>query len=106
MAQFAAKLESRVMDPEATFLMRDLDLAGIDVVVSHPLDYGIALGEPGCMIDLADWHVLGIGVAKDKAAARRLYGQATKTDDSQEVQVATERLRDFDRLEQLLEDDR
>ena len=43
---FAAKLEARVMDPDATYLMQDLDRAGIDTVVSHPLDYGIALGEP------------------------------------------------------------
>lgn len=46
MAQFAAKLEGRVLDPDGTHLMRDLDAAGIDVVVSHPLDYGVALGEP------------------------------------------------------------
>ena len=43
---FAAKLEGRILDPEATFLFADLDAAAIDVAVSHPLDYGIALGEP------------------------------------------------------------
>jgi predicted TIM-barrel fold metal-dependent hydrolase len=46
LAQFAAKLEARVLDPDGAYLMRDLDAAGIDVVVSHPLDYGLALGEP------------------------------------------------------------
>jgi predicted TIM-barrel fold metal-dependent hydrolase len=45
MGDFAARLEARVLDPEAAHLMRDLDAAGIDAVVSHPLDYGIALGE-------------------------------------------------------------
>jgi predicted TIM-barrel fold metal-dependent hydrolase len=42
---FARKLEARAMDADATHLMRDMDAAGIDIVVSHPLDYGIALGE-------------------------------------------------------------
>jgi predicted TIM-barrel fold metal-dependent hydrolase len=56
MPQFAAKLEARVMDPEATFLMQDIDRAGIDVVVSHPLDYGIALGEPEKSIEAIVGH--------------------------------------------------
>ena len=49
--QFAAKLEARVLDPDATFLLRDLDIAGIDAVVSHPLDYGLALGEAASSIE-------------------------------------------------------
>ena len=49
--EFAAKLEARALDPEATHLMRDLDAAGIDVAVSHPLDYGLALGEPQVPIE-------------------------------------------------------
>lgn len=49
--QFARKLEARVMDPEATHLLRDMDAAGIDAVVSHPLDYGVALGEPAVGIE-------------------------------------------------------
>lgn len=50
-AQLAARLESRILDPDAQFLMRDLDKAGVDVVVSHPLDYGLALGEPIASMD-------------------------------------------------------
>ncbi|MBI4190200.1 MAG: amidohydrolase [Betaproteobacteria bacterium] len=44
--ELAAKLEGRILDPDATYLFADLDAAKIDVVVSHPLDYGVALGEP------------------------------------------------------------
>ena len=50
-AELEPKLEGRILDPEASFLMRDLDAAGIDTVVSHPLDYGIALGEPAASMD-------------------------------------------------------
>jgi predicted TIM-barrel fold metal-dependent hydrolase len=39
------------MDPDATHLLSDLDAAGINTVVSHPLDYGIALGEPAMGIE-------------------------------------------------------
>ncbi len=49
--QFAARLESRILDPDAQFMMKDLDKAGVDVVVSHPLDYGLALGEPSASMD-------------------------------------------------------
>lgn len=48
---FAGKLEGRILDPDATFLFKDLDAANIDVVVSHPLDYGIALGDPRATMD-------------------------------------------------------
>jgi len=34
--EFAARLESRILDPDAQFMMKDLDKAGIDAVVSHP----------------------------------------------------------------------
>jgi predicted TIM-barrel fold metal-dependent hydrolase len=67
MADFAAKLESRVLDPEATYLMRDLDAAGIGVAVSHPLDYGVALGEPRLDMDAI--------VAHNAALAQRYPGR-------------------------------
>lgn len=50
-ARLAPKLEARILDPDAAHLMRDLDAAGIDAVVSHPLDYGIALGEPSASVE-------------------------------------------------------
>lgn len=63
----APKLEGRILDPDASFLMRDLDAAGVDVVVSHPLDYGIALGEPAASMDEI--------VAHNAALARRFPGR-------------------------------
>jgi len=39
------------MDPDAVFLMQDIDAAGINAVVSHPLDYGLALGEAPSSIE-------------------------------------------------------
>ena len=45
--QLARRLEARILDPEARYLVADLGAAQIDKVVSHPLDYGIALGDPG-----------------------------------------------------------
>lgn len=47
----APRLEGRILDPDASLLIRDMDAAGVDVVVSHPLDYGIALGEPAASIE-------------------------------------------------------
>ena len=48
---FAQRLEDRVMDPEARYLINDMDAAKVDVVVSHPLDYGLALGEPDASME-------------------------------------------------------
>ncbi len=50
-AELAPKLEGRILDPDATMLLRDMDAAGISAMVSHPLDYGIALGEPPVPIE-------------------------------------------------------
>ncbi len=49
--QLAQRMESRILDPDGRFLFADLDAAGIDKVVSHPLDYGVALGEPAASMD-------------------------------------------------------
>jgi predicted TIM-barrel fold metal-dependent hydrolase len=49
--QLAARLEGRILDPDGQFMMKDLDKAGVDTVVSHPLDYGLALGEPVASMD-------------------------------------------------------
>jgi predicted TIM-barrel fold metal-dependent hydrolase len=43
--ELAKKLEERILDPDGEFLMRDMQAAGVDMVVSHPLDYGLAIGE-------------------------------------------------------------
>ena len=65
---------------------------------------GIKLGEPSCMIDLADMHVLGIGVPTDSKRARALYKKARRTKDAvQNVRdVAKQRIDEFDRLPELL----
>src|ERR1700674_3570918 len=47
----ADKLEARILDADATLLMADLDAAGIDAAVSHPLDYGLAIGEPTASVE-------------------------------------------------------
>jgi len=47
----ADRLEARILDPDATFLMADLDAAGVGAVVSHPLDYGLAIGEPRASVE-------------------------------------------------------
>jgi len=47
----ADRLEARILDPDGTFLMADLDAAGIKTVVSHPLDYGLAIGEPRVSVE-------------------------------------------------------
>ncbi len=44
--QLAKRMEARILDPDARHLIADLDAAKIDKVVSHPLDYGVALGDP------------------------------------------------------------
>lgn len=43
---FAQRLEARILDPDAAYLIKDMDDAKVDLVISHPLDYGLALGEP------------------------------------------------------------
>jgi len=42
----AQRLEARILDPDAAYLIKDMDDAKVDSVISHPLDYGLALGEP------------------------------------------------------------
>lgn len=64
---FAERLEQRVLDPDAAFLLKDMDAAGIDIVVSHPLDYGLALGDPLKRIDEI--------VAHNRELAQRLKGR-------------------------------
>lgn len=66
-ADLAARLEGRILDPEAEFMIRDMDAAGVAAVVSHPLDYGLALGEPE--VGIADI------VAHNAALARRHAGR-------------------------------
>ena len=65
---------------------------------------GIKLGEPSCMIDLADMHVLGIGVPTDSKRARALYKKAYRAKDVAHnvKEVAKERIDEFDRLPELL----
>lgn len=62
--RLASKLEARILDPDAVHLLRDLDAAGIDAVVSHPLDYGVALGEPAEPVE---------GIVGHNAALARRY---------------------------------
>lgn len=56
----AERLEARALDPDATFLMADLDAAGVDAVVSHPLDYGLAIGEPRASVEEIVAHNAGL----------------------------------------------
>ena len=45
------QLERRVLDPDAALLIADMDAAGVAAAVSHPLDYGLAIGEPSVPIE-------------------------------------------------------
>jgi predicted TIM-barrel fold metal-dependent hydrolase len=65
--ELAKKLEARVMDPDGEFLMRDMQAAGVDIVVSHPLDYGLAIGEASASI--------GAIVEHNAALARKYKGR-------------------------------
>ena len=66
----------------------------------------IELGEASSMVDVADLHILGIGVAKDRDQAKRLYERAAATDDYCGSHAAADRLENFDELHNILQDDR
>lgn len=66
----------------------------------------IELGEASSMVDVADLHILGIGVVKDRDQAKRLYERAAATDDYCGSHAAADRLENFDELHNILEDDR
>ncbi|MEW6078738.1 MAG: tetratricopeptide repeat protein [Thermodesulfobacteriota bacterium] len=63
---------------------------------------GVALGEPNCLIHLADFHILGKVLPKDPKKARKMYKQAAKSDDICARSTAKQRLEEFDELETLL----
>ena len=64
---------------------------------------GMALGEPNCLIHLADLHILGKALAKDRKKARMLYQRAERADDICAKSTAEQRLQSFDELETLLQ---
>ena len=66
---------------------------------------GMALGEPNCLIRLADFHILGKVLPKDRKTARMLYKRAEKADDQCAKRIAEQRLERFDELEALLAED-
>lgn len=63
---------------------------------------GAVLGEPNCLIHLADMLVLGRGLSKDHKHAKKLYRQAAKSDDICAKNAGKQRLKDFDSLESIL----
>lgn len=65
---------------------------------------GIKLGEPSCMIDFADMHILGIGGLADLKRAKALYKMVLRTKDvAQNVkEVAKQRINQFNQLPELL----
>jgi TPR repeat protein len=65
---------------------------------------GADLGEANCLIHLADFMILGRGLDRDQKRAKRLYEAALKSDDCCATQVASQRLRDFNRLSEILSD--
>ncbi|WP_309399498.1 tetratricopeptide repeat protein [Cerasicoccus maritimus] len=68
---------------------------------------GIELGEGSCMIDMADMLILGIGFEKDLTKARRLYEKARDSDSSlSAINAAEDRIRNFNDLSNILDDDR
>lgn len=67
---------------------------------------GATLGEPNCLIHLADFLVIGRGSAPDKKQAKRLYKKAAKSDDVCASNIAQQRLDCFDELESILKNER
>jgi uncharacterized protein len=65
---------------------------------------GMELGEPNCLIHLADFHVLGVAVPKDREKAWMLYKRAARADEICAKSTAEQRLERFDDLETLLKD--
>lgn len=45
------RLEQRILDPDGALLVADMDAAGVTAAVGHPLDYGLAIGEPRVSIE-------------------------------------------------------
>ena len=66
---------------------------------------GASLGEPNCLIHLADFHILGKALPKDRKKARLLYKKAVRSDDVCAKTTARQRLDGFDGLEELLKAD-
>lgn len=66
---------------------------------------GAPLGEPNCLIHLADFHILGKVLPKDRKKARLLYRKAVRSDDACAKTTARQRLDGFDRLEAILKTD-
>ena len=65
---------------------------------------GMALGEPNCLIHLADFHILGKGLAKDRKKAWILYNRAVISEDDCAKSTAKQRLEEFENLETLLKE--
>jgi hypothetical protein len=63
---------------------------------------GMALGEANCLIHLADFHILGKALHKDRKKALMLYQRAARADDTCAKRTAEQRLERFDELETLL----
>jgi len=77
-------------------------------MLSHAVEWyekGMTLGEPNCLIHLADLHILGKGLDKDRKKAWILYNRALMSQDICAKTTAEQRLEQFDNLETLLNDE-
>ena len=63
---------------------------------------GATLGEPNCLVHLADFLIMGKGFAPDKKQAKRLYKEAARSDDVCASNIGQQRLASFDELERIL----
>lgn len=63
---------------------------------------GAELGEANCLIHLADLMILGRGCHRDQKRAKELYEAALNSDDYCATQAASQRLRDFNQLKDIL----
>lgn len=74
-------------------------------LLSKAIDWyerGVTLGEPNCLIHLADFLIIGKGFEPDSKQAKRLYKQASKSDDPCASEAAKQRLKDFKELKTIL----
>jgi len=63
---------------------------------------GAALGEPNCLVHLADFLIIGKGFAPDKKQAKRYYKRAAESDDVCASNIGRQRLASFNELESIL----